>query len=251
MCARLLPSGSLSEGAGSNRETAPAVAEAALGRRDVARRTPMAALAVRALGRGWRFLVAQSLVEPDAAHRSAQHRRAARAGHQHPLSVAIPRRPDRRARAEPAGAGRDHRRRDRGLGDGRDRHASRSIPTSCSSCRPARATARSTRRCPALEFPINPERVAPLLRRLVPPTRTQARIYDREGALLLDTRNLYGRGDVLRFDLDPGRRPAEPHGARLDRDQELVRPRQPAALSRSRSGERQGLSGSRAGACSG
>ena len=57
----------------------------------------------------------------------------------------------------------------------------------------------------ALEFPINPERVAPLLRRLVLPTRTQARIYDREGALLLDTRNLYGRGDVLRFDLHPGR----------------------------------------------
>ena len=55
----------------------------------------------------------------------------------------------------------------------------------------------------ALEFPINPERVAPLLRRLVLPTRTQARVYDREGALLLDTRNLYGRGDVLRFDLIP------------------------------------------------
>jgi two-component system sensor histidine kinase ChvG len=55
----------------------------------------------------------------------------------------------------------------------------------------------------ALEFPINPERVAPILRRLVLPTRTQARIYDREGALLLDTRNLYGRGDVLRFDLIP------------------------------------------------
>ena len=55
----------------------------------------------------------------------------------------------------------------------------------------------------ALEFPINPERVAPLLRRLVLPTRTQARVYDREGALLLDTRNLYGRGDVLRFDLVP------------------------------------------------
>ena len=55
----------------------------------------------------------------------------------------------------------------------------------------------------ALEFPINPERVAPVLRRLVQPTRTQARIYDREGALQLDTRNLYGRGDVLRFDLIP------------------------------------------------
>lgn len=53
----------------------------------------------------------------------------------------------------------------------------------------------------ALEFPINPERVAPVLRRLVSPTNTRARIYDREGVLLLDSRNLYGRGDVLRFDL--------------------------------------------------
>ena len=54
-----------------------------------------------------------------------------------------------------------------------------------------------------LEFPINLERVAPVLRRLVQPTRTQARIYDREGALQIDSRNLYGRGDVLRFDLIP------------------------------------------------
>ncbi len=37
------------------------------------------------------------------------------------VSVAIPRRPDRRARAEPAGAERDHRRRDRRLRDGRKR----------------------------------------------------------------------------------------------------------------------------------
>ncbi|NWG23413.1 MAG: sensor histidine kinase [Pseudorhodoplanes sp.] len=53
----------------------------------------------------------------------------------------------------------------------------------------------------ALEFPINPERVAPVLRRLISPTNTRARIYDRDGTLLLDSRNLYGRGDVLRFDL--------------------------------------------------
>src|SRR5205807_9507209 len=54
-----------------------------------------------------------------------------------------------------------------------------------------------------LEFPINLERVAPVLRRLIQPTRTQARIYDRDGALQIDSRNLYGRGDVLRFDLIP------------------------------------------------
>jgi two-component system sensor histidine kinase ChvG len=55
----------------------------------------------------------------------------------------------------------------------------------------------------SLEFPINPERVAPLLRRLVTPTRTRARIYDRDGSLLLDSRTLYSRGDILRFDLPP------------------------------------------------
>jgi two-component system sensor histidine kinase ChvG len=51
-----------------------------------------------------------------------------------------------------------------------------------------------------LEFPINPERVAPVLRRLVSPTNTRARIYDRDGVLILDSRNLY---DVLRLDLPP------------------------------------------------
>jgi two-component system sensor histidine kinase ChvG len=52
-----------------------------------------------------------------------------------------------------------------------------------------------------LEFPINPERVAPLLRRLISPTETRARIYDRDGTLLLDSSTLYTRGDILRFDL--------------------------------------------------
>lgn len=51
------------------------------------------------------------------------------------------------------------------------------------------------------EFSINPEQVAPLLRRLVTPTDTRARLYDREGSLLIDTRTQYQRGDVLRFDL--------------------------------------------------
>ncbi|ADH91642.1 integral membrane sensor signal transduction histidine kinase [Ancylobacter novellus DSM 506] len=52
-----------------------------------------------------------------------------------------------------------------------------------------------------LEFPINPERVAPVLKRLVEPTGTRARIYDRDGALLLDSRSLYSRGEILRFDM--------------------------------------------------
>jgi two-component system sensor histidine kinase ChvG len=51
---------------------------------------------------------------------------------------------------------------------------------------------------PALEFPINPEQVAPLLRNLVTPTGTRARIYDQDGLLILDSANIYARGDVLR-----------------------------------------------------
>ncbi|MDR3475432.1 MAG: sensor histidine kinase [Devosia sp.] len=51
---------------------------------------------------------------------------------------------------------------------------------------------------PALEFPINPEQVAPLLRNLVTPTGTRARIYDEDGLMILDSANIYARGDVLR-----------------------------------------------------
>ncbi|KAB0268396.1 sensor histidine kinase [Microvirga brassicacearum] len=64
-------------------------------------------------------------------------------------------------------------------------------------------TARFNEEVPSLEFSINPERVAPLLRRLVTPTQTRARIYDREGSLLLDSRTFYSRGDILRMDLPP------------------------------------------------
>jgi two-component system, OmpR family, sensor histidine kinase ChvG len=53
------------------------------------------------------------------------------------------------------------------------------------------------------DFPINPERVAPVLRRLIAPTKTRARIFDRDGGLILDSRNLFSRGDVLRFELPP------------------------------------------------
>lgn len=57
----------------------------------------------------------------------------------------------------------------------------------------------------SLDFPISPERVAPLLRRLITPTRTRARIYDRDGLLILDSKFLYSRGQVLRFDLPPSK----------------------------------------------
>ena len=54
---------------------------------------------------------------------------------------------------------------------------------------------------PALEFSINPDQIGPVLRRLVGPTRTVARIYDREGYLLIDSRSVTERSTILRFDL--------------------------------------------------
>ena len=55
----------------------------------------------------------------------------------------------------------------------------------------------------SLDFPINPEEVAPVLRRLISPTRTRARIYDRDGLILLDSLRLYSRGQILRYQLPP------------------------------------------------
>ena len=57
-----------------------------------------------------------------------------------------------------------------------------------------------------LDFPIDPTKVAPVLRGLISPTKTRARIYDRDGVLLLDSRDQFARGDVLRFDLPPPQR---------------------------------------------
>ena len=111
----------------------------------------------------------------------------------HSLSLAVPRRPDRRAHPEPAGAGRDHRRRDRRL-------RRRSIPTAATidpdrllELQPGESYGPSEDGVVGLEFPINPERVAPVLRRLVSPTNTRARIYDRDGMLILDSRALRRR----------------------------------------------------------
>jgi two-component system, OmpR family, sensor histidine kinase ChvG len=52
----------------------------------------------------------------------------------------------------------------------------------------------------SIEFSINPERIGPVLRRLVTPTRTRARVYDPDGLLLLDSLALSSRGVILRSD---------------------------------------------------
>ena len=56
-----------------------------------------------------------------------------------------------------------------------------------------------------LDFPINPERVAPVLRQLISPTKPRARIYDPNGGLILDSRNL---SDVFVFPLPPPSSPS-------------------------------------------
>ena len=55
----------------------------------------------------------------------------------------------------------------------------------------------------ALLFSINPERIGPVLRKLVSPTRTRARIYDRDGDIVLDSHSLSVRGNILRAELPP------------------------------------------------
>lgn len=54
-----------------------------------------------------------------------------------------------------------------------------------------------------LDFPINPERAGPVLRRLVSATDIRGRIYDRDGLLVVDSRGLYSRGDIVQSELPP------------------------------------------------
>ena len=60
-----------------------------------------------------------------------------------------------------------------------------------------------------LDFLINPERVGPVLRRLVSSTTTRARIFDREGVMVVDSRHFFGRGDILSFELPSLERESE------------------------------------------
>jgi two-component system sensor histidine kinase ChvG len=64
---------------------------------------------------------------------------------------------------------------------------------------------------PGLEFSINPDRVGPLLRLLVSPTRTRARIYDGDGYMLLDSRSIAARANILRNELPPPGQDEGPH----------------------------------------
>ncbi|MGH6795723.1 MAG: stimulus-sensing domain-containing protein, partial [Methylocella sp.] len=68
---------------------------------------------------------------------------------------------------------------------------------------PGESYALADETAPSLEFSINPERIGPVLHRLASPTRTRARIYDRDGYLLLDSLSLTSRSNIMRYDLPP------------------------------------------------
>ena len=53
------------------------------------------------------------------------------------------------------------------------------------------------------DLPIIPENAAPILRRLVLPTQTRARLYDKDGWLILDSRQLSASSQIVAFELPP------------------------------------------------
>jgi two-component system, OmpR family, sensor histidine kinase ChvG len=56
----------------------------------------------------------------------------------------------------------------------------------------------------ALQLSIAPERVTPILRRLVPATDTRARVYAHDGTLIIDTAQLLSRGQIARVEPPAG-----------------------------------------------
>lgn len=54
-----------------------------------------------------------------------------------------------------------------------------------------------------LDFPINPETAGPILRRLLANSTVRARIIDPDGNLVVDSRFLYSRGDIVQSELPP------------------------------------------------
>ncbi len=54
-----------------------------------------------------------------------------------------------------------------------------------------------------LDFPINPETTGPVLRRLLANSTIRGRIIDPEGNLVVDSRFLYGGGDIVQSEIKP------------------------------------------------
>ena len=90
--------------------------------------------------------------------------------------------------------GEDHRRRHRAPTPTVVRERIVSTPTSCPT-RPDSPQPFPDDGLAALELSIHPEDVTPILRKLIQPTNTRARIYARDGTLIVDTAQLAGAVD--------------------------------------------------------
>ncbi len=55
----------------------------------------------------------------------------------------------------------------------------------------------------SLDFPIDPEAAGPVMKRLLANATVRARIIDKDGNLVVDSRFLYSRGDIVQSDLPP------------------------------------------------
>lgn len=70
----------------------------------------------------------------------------------------------------------------------------------------------------SLDFPLNPERISPFLRHLLSGADVVARIYDRDGVMVVNSADLFGQNDILTFDLDPPKPETDPWYLRLWRE---------------------------------
>ena len=205
------------------------------------------AAAARLAAPGRAILLRALLLQPHAPHRLAQSGGPRRPGGEHSLSLAVPRRPDRRARAEPAGAGRNHRRRDCRLRHRRNQHhhhrsgpparpqARRKLRRAGRILRPGFSDQSGARRAGAAAADLaDQDPRAHLWRRRRHDPRQPQPLRPRRRAALRTAAAFDGEAGLRR--------------ARHDLDPHLAQPRRPAALSRTRPGERQGLPGNRAGA---
>ena len=55
----------------------------------------------------------------------------------------------------------------------------------------------------SLDFPIDPETAGPILKRLLADTTVRARVIDKDGNMIVDSRFLYSRGDIVQTELPP------------------------------------------------
>ena len=184
------------------------------------------------------------LRQPPAPHPHLQPHRLRHPGRRHPLSRLVPHLADRRQARRPQ--------------DARARSSPTPSPPTPRSCASASSStpmqaARGSRSAPtsfrddgfaSLELSIHPEDVTPILRKLIQPTNTRARIYARDGTLIVDTAQTLAQVDgyAQRAD-DRQRRRVAGNAEHLDPPDALFLQGAAARLPGDRRRQRHGLPG--------